>query len=279
MYNLIVADPPWAFSDKLSMSKVKRGAEAQYKGTLSLQDIKDLPVKYIAAENAVLALWVPSSMLKDGLETMEAWGFNFKQTHIWVKTKKEPLKGLLKIIGKKWLGLLNKKDLTEVLEDFDISEILAFGLGRLFRQTHEICLIGTRGNVYDKLENKSQRSVHFGPVTKHSEKPEDLQDMLDKMFPSFEKKIELFARRDRIGYDCFGNECKSTYGQDIRYCLWNMIMENKDILMNYQEKGLYSHYTNKMIPVKKDNFITFTESEDYVKEQIEKYKPSENINT
>lgn len=276
MYNLIVADPPWAFSDKLSMSKVKRGAEAQYQGTLSIKDNKDLPVKHIAANNSVLALWVPSSMLKDGLEIMEAWGFNFKQTHIWVKTKKEPLKGLLKNIkisipfGKSALGLVTPKLITEALEDFDLSEVLAFGLGRLFRQTHEICLIGTRGNVYDKLENKSQRSVHFGPVTKHSEKPEDLQDMLDKMFPSFEKKIELFARRDRIGYDCFGNECKSTFGQDIRYSLWKMILENEDMFESFDNQS-----TNpKGFPINKDFF-----TEAYIKEQIEKFKPIENINT
>jgi N6-adenosine-specific RNA methylase IME4 len=260
-YNLIVADPPWAFSDKLSMSKVKRGADAQYKGTLSIKDIKELPVRHIAAENAVLALWVPSSMLADGLETMKAWGFEFKQTHIWVKTKKEPLKGLLKIFYKliwgKAISIVNKKDIAKIIDDFDIgSEILAFGLGRLFRQTHEICLIGTRGNVYNKLENKSQRSVHFGPVTKHSEKPEDLQDMLDKMFPSYEKKIELFARRDRLGYDCFGNECKSTYGQDIRYCLWKIILENADPLIVDAE--------------------TFAVAEAYIKEQIEKYKPDAN---
>jgi N6-adenosine-specific RNA methylase IME4 len=95
-----------------------------------------------------------------------------------------------------------------------ISSILSFGMGRLFRQTHEICLIGTSNNkIYTKLANKSQRSVSFAPNLRHSAKPKDLQDSLEIMFPKA-NKIELFARRERKDWICLGNEILN--GEDIR---------------------------------------------------------------
>jgi N6-adenosine-specific RNA methylase IME4 len=88
-------------------------------------------------------------------------------------------------------------------------------MGRLFRQTHEICLIGTRGKIYKQLANKSQRSVGFAENLRHSAKPEDLQDSLEIMFPKA-RKLELFARRIRPDWTCLGNEID---GKDIRDAL------------------------------------------------------------
>lgn len=206
---VIIADPPWSFSDRLQMSDVKRGADANYQ-VLSNEDIKALPVEALAGEDAVLALWVPSSLLSVGLDVMLAWGFEQKQTVIWVKTKK-----IVAFIEK-------------------VGEILGFGMGRLFRQTHEIVLIGTRGNVYDKLSNKSQRSVHFGSVTKHSAKPYDLHTSLSLMFPKA-KKIEIFARRDVKGWKCLGNQCPSTMGEDIRVSLEKLISKKALSLFKKQK--------------------------------------------
>lgn len=88
-FTCIVCDPPYAFSDKLNQSDVARGAEANYT-TMTIDKIKDLPIKEIAAEDgAILALWVPSSLLQEGLDIMNAWGFKHKQTYVWVKSKKK----------------------------------------------------------------------------------------------------------------------------------------------------------------------------------------------
>ena len=79
-------------------------------------------------------------------------------------------------------------------------------MGRLFRNCHEICLIGINNNgVYKKLKNKSQRTVSFAPNFKHSKKPEKLQDSLELMFPSG-NYLELFARRERNNWTCLGNQ-------------------------------------------------------------------------
>jgi N6-adenosine-specific RNA methylase IME4 len=205
------------------MSDVKRGASSNY-NTLSIADLKALPVKDLAEDDSVLFLWCPSSLLQEGLDVMEAWGFRQTQTHIWVKTKQFHLKHLLSSIMN-WSKSDDKKaSLEELLKSFCLDNVLAFGLGRLFRQTHELVLVGVRGKIYQHLANKSQRSVHFYPATKHSEKPEALQNMIDVMFPSG-NKIELFARRIRSGYTCLGNEIpvNGVVGEDIRISLNRLI--------------------------------------------------------
>jgi N6-adenosine-specific RNA methylase IME4 len=194
-FQVIVADPPWSFSDSLKMDDVARGAKSNY-NTMRLPDIVALPInKLISPKGSVLALWVPSSMLQDGLDTMKAWGFTHKQTYVWVKTKKEPITSMYQ----------------------DLNDSLGFGMGRLFRQCHEICLVGISSTeIYKKLNNKSQRSVSLATNLKHSSKPEFLQDSLERMFPRT-KKLELFARRNRKGWICLGNEVCN--GEDIRVSL------------------------------------------------------------
>lgn len=223
-FQVIVSDPPWEFSDNLTMSDVARGASANYP-VLDIEEIKKLPIKDIADPNGcILALWVPSSMLQDGLDVMKAWGFKQKQTYIWVKVKKDPIDKLIKHVLKfsrvAWKSKLSLKNfldgLTCALKTFNLHDALAFYMGRLFRQTHEVCLIGTNNNgIYKLLQNKSQRSVSFGENLKHSAKPEHLQDSLELMFPNA-KRMEMFARRVRTGWVCLGNEID---GEDIRDAL------------------------------------------------------------
>ena len=282
-YNIVVADCPWNFSDPLTMSSTKRGADSQY-STLSIQDIKELPVQKIVADDALLVLWVPSSLLQEGLDVMSAWGFAQKQTHVWVKTKNSPLIDIYKKIPKinkifknlTKLKILDKetvnasaeltssviKDLLQGNSSYNISSILSFGMGRLFRQTHELCLIGTRGKIYNKLKNKSQRSIHFGPVTKHSAKPEDLQDMLDIMFPD-SNKIELFARRDRSGWKCLGNQSPVSLDIDIRDSL-KELMSNDDFS---------NHYNNILInKTEHDNLLLFLRNKIKSKKYFTEYE-------
>lgn len=225
-YSVIVADPPWPFHDSLKMSDVKRGAKANY-DTMTMQEIRELHVEEACDPGgAVLCLWVPGSLLQEGLDTLKAWGFEHKQTYVWVKTKKHKFKNFTKWIKKSILKhpqiaydkfAYNRavNAIIDSLPNISFVEELAFGMGRLFRQTHEICLIGTRGKIYTKLVNKSQRSVSFAENLRHSAKPEDLQDSLEAMFPAT-RKLELFARRLRPGWTCLGNEID---GKDIRDAL------------------------------------------------------------
>ncbi len=222
-FHILVADCPWSFSDTLTMSHVKRGAEANY-SVMTNQDILDLKVAEVTADDAVLLSWVPSSLLELGLEVMEKWGFRQTQTLPWIKIKQDPFKQLKEDLTSAILNEIKKpnflksdlgKTIEQIVDKFDLNQILAFGMGRLFRQTHELLLIGVKGKVYSQLENKSQRSVLFGTNVKHSKKPDELQDRLEVMFPQA-NKLEIFARRDKSNWTCLGNECPSTLGEDIR---------------------------------------------------------------
>jgi N6-adenosine-specific RNA methylase IME4 len=199
-FGLIVADPPWSFDDKLTYAKKDntiRGAAGKYP-TLSPAAIAELPVAELAAENSLLALWVPSSQLLNGLHVMEAWGFQYKQLWIWAKT--------------------HKNDRSK----------LAFGMGRLGRNCHEPCLVGVKGKYTKELANRSQRNIFLHPGLPHSQKPEDLQNSLELMFPE-RNKLEIFARRHRPGWNCIGNEAPTTLEEDIRDSISNLLNDQKPV--------------------------------------------------
>lgn len=221
-FNVISADPPYSFLDSLKMSDSPRGAESNY-SVMSNKDILDLDVKSLAADDGcLLALWVPSSLLQLGLDIMKAWGFEQKQVYVWAKTKKEPLVNIKKIIKKEMknkslIGDIKDK-IFSVIDNFDPNGILAFYMGRLFRQCHEICLIGINNNgVYKKLTDKSQRSVSFAENIKHSSKSDHLYDSLKLMFKGDDVKfLEIFGRKSREGWVVIGNESPDCFGEDVR---------------------------------------------------------------
>jgi N6-adenosine-specific RNA methylase IME4 len=196
-YQVIVADPAWSFDDRLAKMKspTRRGAASQY-ATMSVAEIAALDVASLADPlGCVLALWVPSSLLLDGLTVMRACGFVPKGNVVWVKTKKRVV---------------------------DLHDQLAFGMGRLFRQTHEIALVGTSGkSVYPLLKDHSQRSVILAPSMGHSRKPDELQESLELMFPGPDvKRLEMFARRVRPGWTCIGDAID---GKDIRDAIQELV--------------------------------------------------------
>ena len=175
-FRKIIADPPWAFGDALTMSAVKRGSESNY-AVLSIAELLALGplVSSVCEDDAVLALWFVSAQVGTALQVMTAWGFEQKQLWTWVKTKKD-------------------------------GTGLAFGMGRLARNCTENLLVGTRGKVYRHLKDHGQRNAFFHPATQHSVKPDNVHEMLDTMFPG-EPGLELFARRQRAGWTTWGGEC------------------------------------------------------------------------
>lgn len=206
-FSVIVSDNPWNFSDHLKMSTTKRGADANYTGTLSTEELCTLDVDSVSDPNGcVLCLWAVNSMLGDALTVMKSWGFQQKQIYTWVKTTDET----------------NSK--------------LGFGMGRMFRGATEHCLIGIKGkNVYKTLDNKSQRNVSLDKNLGHSKKPESLQDSLEIMWPNA-IKLEMFARRHRDGWYCAGNELQ--VGEDISVSLKNLASDTN--------LSLYSNSYNKI---------------------------------
>ncbi|HIF4795024.1 TPA: MT-A70 family methyltransferase, partial [Citrobacter freundii] len=51
-YDLIYCDPPWEYGNRIS-----NGAACNHYSTMSMEELKRLPIWSLAAENAVLAMW------------------------------------------------------------------------------------------------------------------------------------------------------------------------------------------------------------------------------
>lgn len=133
--------------------------------TMHLDEIKALAVP--AAADAVLFLWATSPKLEESLEVVNAWDFNYRTCMVWVKDK--------------------------------------IGMGYYTRQQHELLLIAKRGDMPLPDETTLPPSVIYAPRTRHSEKPAEFYEIIDRLYPGY-PKIELFARAAREGWDAWGNE-------------------------------------------------------------------------
>jgi N6-adenosine-specific RNA methylase IME4 len=165
-FRVVVADPPWAFGDKLPGKT--RGAERQYR-TMSVERICDMQLPPVA-DDAFLFLWRVAAMVEEAYLVCRHWGFVPKTEFVWEK---------LTVTGKPW-----------------------FGMGRILRASHEICIIATRGRPRPLIRNV--RSRFAAPVGRHSQKPEAFFDLVEKLDAG--PYLELFARRQRPGWTCLGDQ-------------------------------------------------------------------------
>ena len=173
-YKVIYADPPWAYQ-VWSQKGAGRSAESHYP-TMSMADIKALPVKDIADKDCALFLWVTFPMLKEAWDVMAAWGFTYKTVaFVWVKQCRK-------------------------------SDNIFAGMGYWTRANAEICLLATRG--HPKREAKNVKQVIISHVQRHSQKPDEVRQRIEALMGDV-PRIELFARVSPPGWDVWGNEVAS----------------------------------------------------------------------
>src|SRR5215467_10557615 len=84
----VLADPPWRFQNKTGKMAPEHRRLSRYT-TLSLDEIKILPVSNVVRNPAHLYLWVPNALLAEGLQVMDAWGFTYKSNIVWHKIRKD----------------------------------------------------------------------------------------------------------------------------------------------------------------------------------------------
>jgi N6-adenosine-specific RNA methylase IME4 len=171
-YGAILADPPWRFQNRTGKMAPEHKRLSRYT-TLSLQEIKEIPVWLVAAANSHLYLWVPNALIKEGLQVMEAWGFEYKTNLIWHKIRKD--------------GGPDGR-----------------GVGFYFRNTTEMILFGTRGNLRTLAKGRSQVNIIKSCKREHSKKPDELYEIIEAC--STGPYLELFARGQRESWDQWGNE-------------------------------------------------------------------------
>jgi N6-adenosine-specific RNA methylase IME4 len=187
-YRVIYADPPWRFATYSDKGK-GRSAEAHY-DCLTIDQIKAIPVRQWAADDAVLLLWATDPLLPRALEVIEAWGFTYKTVGFyWVKLNKSVAARLAPDLLSSNGPLLTERDFFT-------------GLGFWTRANPEPCLLATRG--HPKRQAGDVPKLLLAPRREHSRKPEESYGRIERLLPG--PYLELFARQSRPGWDNFGNQ-------------------------------------------------------------------------
>jgi len=175
-FRVVLADPPWAM--KRWSAKGDLGRPQHYK-RMSLEDIKNMPVKEVAAKDSWLFLWTTGPHLRQAFDVIDAWGFKYSgMGFVWVK--------------------LNKNSTTLFFSENDIF----MGGGYTTRKNAEFCLLARKG-----APRRLSAGVHeiiVSPRREHSRKPDHVHDRIASF--SEGPYLELFARRTREGWAAFGDE-------------------------------------------------------------------------
>lgn len=165
-YPVIYADPPWRYEYSETES---RAIENQYP-TMSLEEIKALPLDEICTDDCVLFMWATSPKLADAFAVLQAWGFSYRTCAVWDKQK--------------------------------------IGMGYYFRQQHELLLVATRGAPPAPLPAHRPPSVFAYPRGAHSAKPHEVYEIIEAMYSDL-PKLEMFCRTPREGWGSWGNQAKA----------------------------------------------------------------------
>lgn len=164
-YQVIYADPPWDYGQQLD----EYGPAKRHYSTLTVKQMieQNIPnVPDISADNAVLFLWVTAPKIKEGLNLVDVWGFDYKAMFIWDKVK--------------------------------------HNFGHYNSVRHELLLVCTKGSFQPENLQLFDSVQTIERSSEHSEKPEKFREIIDTLYPSA-NKIELFARTEAEGWETWGN--------------------------------------------------------------------------
>lgn len=171
-FKTILADPPWRFTNRTGKVAPEHRRLDRY-DTMTLDDIKSIPVADHAAKNAHLYLWVPNALLPEGMEVMKAWGFRYVSNVVWAKRRKD--------------GGPDGR-----------------GVGFYFRNVTELILFGVRGSMRTLPPARSQVNMIETRKREHSRKPDEQYEFIESCSPG--PYLEMFARNARPDWHVWGNE-------------------------------------------------------------------------
>lgn len=173
-YRTLVVDPPWKYGKWGKASIAPKGSNYEPKdsilpySTMTIDEIKNIPLDKITADNCDLYLWTTQKYLPVAFEVLKVWGFKYCQTLTWCKEPK------------------------------------GTGQGGLYCPTTEFLILGRKGKMPIGKRRLDTTWWKVKRPMRHSKKPELFQDIIEKQ--SDNPRIELFARRKREGWDVWGNE-------------------------------------------------------------------------
>lgn len=173
VYDLICADPPWQQSrgGKKAVRAKSSGIPLSYP-TCTLNQIKEhlAQATTLTADNAVLFLWTIDKYLGAAEQIAADLGYKLHARMIWNKVTGIPAAFTIRF-GHEYLLYMYKGKLPPVARD-------------------------ERGKIH---------SVFTEKATQHSRKPDVSYETIERLYPGA-KRLEMYARRQRQGWDCWGNE-------------------------------------------------------------------------
>lgn len=175
-YKVIYLDPPWRYRNVRTGGNHKSGASQKYR-TMSLDELKALPIAEISDEPAVVIMWITWPFMNKIDEVLNAWGYRYYGLFAdWMKTN-------------------------------GASPGLFMGMGFIARGNSEACIIGMRGRYpTSALRSRAISSAVLEPRGAHSAKPERVRFNIEALFGSV-PRIELFARGPVApGWDFWGDQ-------------------------------------------------------------------------
>lgn len=201
-FDLIVADPPWNFA---TWSPAGDGKAVPYQ-TLGQHPMMAWDVGAIASPRAALAMWVTRTHLKVAFELAESWGFpHFSSMWFtWAKrlgSDDQRRETAVRSLHGCTCNPCIRKQIDHAVEDW-----WAMGTGMTTRANAEFVL-GFWRSANDRLPRLDAGVLDLivAPRQEHSRKPEEMQDRLERLFGDV-PRAELFARRKRNGWACWGNQ-------------------------------------------------------------------------
>lgn len=173
-YRIIYADPPWLYSKRNKNTSFGLGMH-RYAG-MNLDELLRMGkhIKQIASTNCALFMWhcAPKYYEYPIQSIFDAWGFRYiTKAFVWIKISK---KGKPRLLTGHYTG-----------------------------SNSEDCFLGIRGRM--QVKDKGVNQVVTAPLTKHSEKPNEVKERIVRLFGDL-PRIELFARKKTPGWDVWGNE-------------------------------------------------------------------------
>jgi len=201
-FGTILADPAWRFEtwsasgrDRCPDGPVTRNQQRQNRperhyATMTLDEIKALPIADLAAPDCVLCMWAVDPMIPQALEVGAAWGFKFKTpAFYWIKTRR-------------------KGSTRHLLHNEPDHKLFPMGTGYWTRANPELCLLFTRGKP--KRRSAGVRKLIIAPRREHSQKPDEQYVRLEKLCDG--PRLELFSRQARAGWTSWGDQVGSRDG-------------------------------------------------------------------
>jgi N6-adenosine-specific RNA methylase IME4 len=243
-YRTIVADPPWEIGDFPANFGYESGKRCPYP-TMTLEEIKALPVASLAAPEAHLYLWTIAGYLRESYAVAETWGFEPMYPLVWCKPPFGQGLGGKFASNTEFILFCRERhgavQITSYLADaadraglkardvnkaMGTSDMAGWWLSRLphrsriptWEQWQQLKALIGFGDEMDEIvrvvnnhrhdENKCDTRWWVWPRGAHSAKPEAFLDVVESVSPG--PYVELFARRDRLGWDTWGNESLGT---------------------------------------------------------------------